>query len=410
MGIWHVVKTGAEMFDAMHADGVAIVLAHASGEVIALHDDGPHYTLESTVSALPDATIDLLDDVLKLPTVEQVHSRGTDLLAFTCLAVVNLDGLLAAGFTNPRGVRCLSVADLRRRQRFNAAAIAQGLAKMVELREQWKMSVIGRTSRPSGWVHDLLQDYDPTHLCIPRPVPVTGARDITIPMTLDPSLSYASRRPWSDEIITRKTNMTMHGTRFAALLAYIGAARFLRAQQVTGNLINYYLPLAHTLSLSANTAVPLLSSAARTAEHALVLQWLAYGTTHPENGTLWKGLAYQTMQMGARQPIARSRGCLDLAWLHQVQERAGKDIVMFWKAVLRQSQDAPREEMEPLLEALASHRLSAWIDHLFRVAQTAHSFRKNMIRLYSLVEVKEVTTAMDSLISHPLVALLERKE
>ena len=63
------------------------------------------------------------------------------------------------------------------------------------------------------------------------------------------SASYASRHPSSDGSMAHKNNMTITGTRFATILAYIGAMRFLRAQPAVGNLITYTTPLVRESSI-----------------------------------------------------------------------------------------------------------------------------------------------------------------
>ncbi len=122
------------------------------------------------------------------------------------------------------------------------------LLKVERICVTWKGWIQQQAGHPSRWLEEVLDGYDPLQPC--HPLPVTKRYGtITAPMTLDPSLSYASRQPQSDGRITQKSNMTISGTRFATVLAYIGAMRFLRAQPVAGNLIAYTLPLVAESSI-----------------------------------------------------------------------------------------------------------------------------------------------------------------
>ena len=76
---------------------------------------------------------------------------------------------------------------------------------------------------------------------------------------IDPSFSYSLRRPTSDGELTHKSNLTVRGTRFAPVLTYLGASRFLRAQRVTGSLVNVYVPLPSNLILTRKIAFPPLT-------------------------------------------------------------------------------------------------------------------------------------------------------
>jgi len=106
----------------------------------------------------------------------------------------------------------------------------------------------------SGWLLDMLSDYDVTQLSIPYPSYIKK-KDMSVLMTLDPALSYSMYRPLSDGLITDKTNLTIRGVRYAVVLALIGAARFLRAQRVAQRLVNFYLPLADSLVLYPETLI-----------------------------------------------------------------------------------------------------------------------------------------------------------
>ncbi len=406
---WVVIKMGLEMFDALHAYGLGIVLAHTSGLPVELTDDGCRYMLQDASARPLCAPLDALDAIFNLPSSEEMKSEGR--MGPTTAAVANLDGLLAGVWTIPHYVRCCSVADLLQKQRFDPASVAKGIAKVREVCAKWKKLTRRETKSVGSWLTELLENYDPASPCIPLPAQVARAADITTTMTLDPSLSYASRRPLSDGQIGKKTNVTIRGTRFAPLLAYIGAARFLRSQHVLGDLVNFYVPLATQLSLHADLTLARLPTVEDTADHALVAQALFYTAENPVVGAKWKGLAYQTLQtQGTQQPLSLFRGFLDLRWFDSLKKRAGMDLIRYWRLALYAHRDALPYEIDPIVEALASRRLDAWIAHLTDVARAVHSVRRGTVRLYTLKEVKEVTMMMEPSQSLPLSTILERKK
>jgi len=52
---WRVVKTGIEMFDALHAYGVGIIAASATNGVVAVQNEGSSYRLSCPCTAVPHA-------------------------------------------------------------------------------------------------------------------------------------------------------------------------------------------------------------------------------------------------------------------------------------------------------------------------------------------------------------------
>ena len=50
---WCVVKTGAEMFDALHAYGLGILVASVTSSPVMLQDQGFVYILHSSINAIP---------------------------------------------------------------------------------------------------------------------------------------------------------------------------------------------------------------------------------------------------------------------------------------------------------------------------------------------------------------------
>lgn len=397
---WCVIKTGVEMFDMLHASGLGLLIAHAGREPVKLRDTGVHYHLSST--GVPQGSVDLLDDLCALPDHASLEEG---ISSQTALPIANLDGLLAALYT--QGRRWCSVADVLDKQRFHPSAVAQGIAKVRQTCSGWKRATVMESGQPADWIEELLTAYDPTHPCFPMPVATRKETDITAAMTLDPAWGYAPRRQRSDGFVATKTNLTFRGTRCAALLAYIGAMRFLRAQQV-----NFYVPLTSSLMLHADTTLPLLPRATDLApDQALLVQWVNYATESPVQDCRWQSMAYQRFQArGVQQSISLERGSLALDWLERLKKQVGQGMLTFWKVLLSQRHDALFCETDHLVEALGSRRAEAWVAHLFEVAQAVQSSTFHSLRAYHLNEVREVTTSMQSSSPIPLSAILARRE
>src|SRR5947209_3683317 len=163
---WYVVKTGAELFDLLHAYGLGILLAHAGAQPTQMMDTGGTYTLTGHLCSPLHTSIDLVDEVLVLPTPPQVEAtrqpRGD-------ISVANLDGLLTILFTT-RGPRVLSVADLTRRSKWDDAVIEQAIKKVHDALTCWKASVSQTSSKGAQrFLEQILEDYAPLTLAPPVP-------------------------------------------------------------------------------------------------------------------------------------------------------------------------------------------------------------------------------------------------
>ena len=231
-------------------------------------------------------------------------------------------------------------------------------------------------------------------------------------MSIEPTLSYASRNPLSDARVASKTNITIRGTRCAVWLAYIGASRFLRAHHVSGDGINTYVPLARFLRIYPTTALPLLSSVAYSPAHALVLHWLDEVLSPPSTERVWRGWTYHMLQMqGKQQPLSRQRGQVESDWLHDVKKRVGHSVLLYWKTLLSEPLSEHTLEQEELVDALLARRLSAWNAHLQQTARVLVSARhEQSVRRYRRDELQEMNNAMELSHLSPLSAILERDE
>src|SRR6266516_6941055 len=299
---WCLIKTGADMFDMLHAYGLGILLACASGLSVELKDRATAFALTCSQKSVPQASVDLLDDVLALPTTEEVLAHQADRQREASLRVGNLDGLLATLFTSP-GVRASSVREVLRKSRRDGMAAEQAIKKVRTARDKWKGRVNHQAPGARSMLEQILSEYDPLYPAIPVPKVVSSGKDLSLLMTIDPSFSYSTRRPASDGLVAHKTNVAIRGADYAVLLAYIGAARCLRTMPVKGDLVAFFVPMAASITLSAETSLPLLAPADYTPEQALILRWLEY-PLQAEGQAQWRGLAFQMVQtQGAQQSL-----------------------------------------------------------------------------------------------------------
>jgi hypothetical protein len=405
---WCVVKIGAALFDLLHAYGLGIVLASACRQPIMIRERGATYSLFGTLSVPPSAPLDLLDEVLCLPTPEAVASAQ---LPQVELPVANLDGLLTLLFTTPGAVRALSVADIRKKARRQDEVIERAITKARLAVARWKDLASKEPLRGAGsWLERVLQDYDALTPAIPTPAEARTERELSLVMMLDPSFSHSTHRPRSDGLISRKTQVAIRGTRFAVLLAQVGAARFLRAHRVSGNLVNCYVPKAKAIRLERDSCLPILSEMLAEASQAALVHWLTYAShsVHAVHAQ-WTGVAYQTLQtQGTQQSIPRGQGVLELIWLTGLSISSQAQLLAFWRMLLSLPADRSEASVDALLDMLWTRSLSRWEQHLLERARSLHA-AKDPLRAYSLEELKEVTCAMTTSVPSLLKKALEQK-
>ena len=402
-----LVKTGAGMFDMLHAYGLGILLAHASGLPVELQDGAIFSTFTCSLSSVPTASLALLDDVLALPTGEEVLALQAD-HQNADLKARNLDGLLAMLFTSP-GVRACSVREVLRKSRLDPSAAEQAVRKVRSAYDRWKKRVSRQTRGAWNWLEWLSRDYDPGSPAIPVPRKVDTEKDLSLLMTIDPTFGYSTRRQSSDGLVAQKTNVTIRGASSAVLLAYIGAARFLRAMPVKGDLVVFVVPMAASITLSPETGLPLRAPAEYTSEQALVLQWLEYAL-QTDGQAQWRGLAYQIVQtQGAQQSIPRERGYLDLSWCANLRPETRASLFPSWRRLLSREMDGHPYDIENLLDCLRTRCAQTWADHLYDVAECLHHERNSEIHPYPFEAVKEVTANMNSSTPSKLAEVLDRR-
>ncbi len=411
---WCVAKTGFEMFDALHAYGLGILLATAYHQPVELSEVGLAYKLYNQAQTIPAATVALLDSALELPGTADLDVLRDDwhLRSRSCylLSIAVLDGLLTALFTVP-GARKLSVSDLVSGQNYSVETAMRSLNKVASAIENWRAFVERETQHEANWLSFVLRDYTCPHPSSPLPAEATRKQDIRLSLMIDPSFSYSLRRPTSDGELTHKSNLTVRGTRFAPVLTYLGASRFLRAQRVTGSLVNVYVPLASNLILTRKIAFPPLTHLNCSAGEAAVRQWLSLSSRQFRFSAKWRGIAYQTLQtQQQQQSITLGRGFLDCTWLLHLPEGTRQNLVNGWLAELGQHGSADLDARAHLTDVLLYHRIDNWIAHLRHLMYAAINSESGSIRLYDIDEVRRLSAMMDASTNHPLRTIVERQE
>src|SRR5712691_1189597 len=71
---WRVVKTGAQLFDLLHAYGLGLLLAHGCALPVEVSDTGCTYSLTCGAAAAAVGSSAMLDEVLTLPTPGEVEA------------------------------------------------------------------------------------------------------------------------------------------------------------------------------------------------------------------------------------------------------------------------------------------------------------------------------------------------
>ncbi len=404
-----VIKIGMPFFDALHTYGLATLLTTTTGLPVTVQDEGMCYRLSTSCGENISAAPGLLEAIWQVPTTETLSLSQTDYRA-TPLARANLDGLLAAVFTQT-GPRVVSVADLLLKARRSVSLLTQGLQKVQRSTAQWKCWAEQAGYGTPSWLEEVLQAY---RFGTPAPPTFNRARkhkDLSLWMTLEPSLGFSTRRPWSDCLINDQTTLTLSSPRYSVLLARVGAARFLRAQPVAGHLINFYLPLARTLTLHAESALPILPALILPSDQATIAGWLNFVRAVSPLEATWDALAYQVLQVqGTHAPAARQSGVLPFDWITTITGHLGYGLIHFWRSVLQCRQEDTAYPVDALLSALLSHHPDAWMAYFREHTWAAQMDFQERIWRYSFQECKELIDNMTLSTTSPLRSILERKE
>jgi hypothetical protein len=382
---WSLRKTGAHLFDSLHTYGLGILLATAFHPPIDIQEHALSYSISCSELSIPPTTSDLLKTVLPLPG-EQEAQNWTPETKENALSIYVLDGLLTALLTIS-GPRVLSLYDLFLRRQKSPHIVSEALAKVQHQMHRWEKHIQSIYKGKTGWIEDILTDYEETQPHTPLFMPKSEKKeDLSVLMTIDPFCGYALRSMYSDGKMTNKTNVAVHGTKYAALLAFLGASRFLRAHRLSSHLIILYVPCASMLRVTETSAYPLLAPADSPPEHTIVWKWISSFLAPSPHGTLWKNLSYQILQtQGIQQPLSLSVGHLDYDWLLALEQRVGRSMLLYWKCLLEGCTDGKKDEQDLLVEILIERRFEAWFPFLYKHAKTKNQRQYRFKEVYALM-------------------------
>lgn len=392
-----IAKIGADHFDALHAYGLALLVAAATGEASTLTDIGACYIVRSAARCLIRTDMGLLADLLPLPTADEVRTFSWQHTTVT-IALATLDGLLAATLTQ-KGARLVSLDDILAKHPLRPTAVDDGLAKATSVVERWTVQAQSLSRRPEDWVREVLDDYGEQPTC-PIVVPTYKGHGINVGLPLDPTLSYSARRPTSDGWITRKSGVTIREPRYAVTLANIAAARFLRAQCVRDGLVVLYLPLATKFTVESTMALPPLRGSDRPPAHAALSYAFRCAGDTERPAREWDGLVYHTVRKTQRtqQFISMDVAFVDLLWLRAVKKTTSVRLVTLWQTCFAGDDENELRNVDALLDAILGRRIKAWFAHLLAVARHHHQSRYKSLPVYSIIDVQGVTDAMTDMI------------
>jgi hypothetical protein len=378
MTAWLVYKTGAVMFDQLHACGLAVLLACLTDKPVKMADNGLTYHLQTAASPPASPPDNLWQHLFPLPT-------APDLAQADPLARSVFDGLLAALFTQ-RGVRLISAVDAIQQARQKPETIDRGLQKVSQAIVRWQTFVSWQSRHQTNWIAALLLDYRPENPPAYHPA-VNTSSGLSIPMTIDPTFSYASRHPASNRLLAQKCNLTFAQMPYAVLLAYVGAGRALRAQRTNGDGVNYYTPFFQNVEIQPDFNLPTFKSSVNGPRQTLLYQWLA---TYLYQRPAVAGLAYQTLQtQGAQQSISIMRGYLDCEWLRWLDGTSFRSIIRDWCSLLSMRVAESPLELDLLEEALLlPGEVATWRRHW--MDQALYVIQKSTRPIYRVETIQEI--------------------
>lgn len=384
------------MFDQLHACGLATFLNCLTEGNVKLLDVGVAYQIKASdvPGCLPE---DLWERLFPIPENDDLDNASE-------LSLSVFDGLLALLFTSP-GARFVSTEDAKWQAKYKSMEIAKGLVKVRKAIERWKRFVSRQDKKGEDLLTNLRRCYSTEE--VPDFLPMhKKENDLSIPMTLDPTFSFATRQSVSDHNVSKKRNVTFVGVRYAPFLAYIGASRWLRAQRVGGDLVNFYVPMFRELDVDCKTSMPMLRGNPNGSQQVLLYEWL---TAFLKGPFLLKGLAYQVLQtQGAQQSISIGRGCLGYQWLHQLQDASENAVLHNWRFLLSPKKEKSPLDLDLLQEAIMNpYQFSTWKRHLSNHALSISTNKGKQIRRYSLETIQEVVKNMSP--NSPMSTIIARK-
>lgn len=380
MNRFRIWKTEFTLFNVLHALGLAIVLTECANEEVQLCDSGASFvlTMEGEIESWPLGCT--VRDILLIPSANEIARASK-------LALGNLDGLLAATLTMP-GPRVSSVADLKSKTVQRQGIAAQALEKVESLISRVCRSVHSQLQPTANWISSIAEDYRDESAVVPQ-FQARNGNSLTLTMPLDPAFGFSSRRPCSDAMINQKAALCMPSPRFGAALAYVGAARYLRAQRTKGSGILLYVPEFTDFVVKPHSVCNRLPASHVPAQQAMYVHWLSTWRTYHKSAS---GVLIQTMQtQGAKQSVSTCRTRLSYSPLDCLGQHGCNGIVRYWRQVLGGSREEADTESDLLIDLLSTFDHAAIRAYLTDMAR--RSFGKSEPSyVHTIEELKAMIT------------------
>jgi len=387
MRSYSVVKTGLECFDALHAFGVGTVLAFITNDSISIEGHGCRYLLQCNDFSSQITMRDVLWKILELPDLDEILSWNGKQDSIS-VQFATLDGLLAALYSVP-GIKSVSSYDLFIRRK-NLDITEKALKKVASVIKRWEK---GAKQDFAKTLENQLQiGYNPD--CPIAPLLIRGSNyTFNLLMAIDPGFCFSNRRANSDGLMLEKNGVTIENIPLALIFSYIGAARFLRAQRVAGNQINFYVPLPLNATISPNTFLPTLWRRDLTPDSAAIEQWLTYQSDNRREMGVWCSLSFHTIlcaKTGAAIPICRKS--LDLSWLNALNNKEHLKLIRTWQSAYSRNSNI---DLESLCDFLMFKNAHQWSRHILDTANIVSVASRHVNYPYTIFEILEVTSMLN---------------
>lgn len=390
---FRVGKFGFQGFDSVHALGFGIIVTCATEQPVRLRDRGVDYLVRSPVETLP-ASLDL-DQVIPLPTVEQILAFSTTPTKPIPLSIVILDGILATQFTSPTGARIISVSDLLYRLKHDPEVVEKALKKARLACQQIEKFTLARSS---DWLRDAIGDYAPESIQMPLLGP-TKKDGLSVIMTIDPAFMYSARRTLSDGLIGAACNYSVHYPRYTSLFARIGAARFLHAQSVAGSMVNFYMPLIQgEIELTPETHWKIFPGVSIPSKQAVLVTMFNLLRDETSSNFQTDQFTYQVLQLQqkGKQSISAERGMCSTDWVKPFQQHVGLGLLERWRVLLRLDQNEIDIDLNKLMEFIEWPSAATWFDHLEDASNYWRFNSSPRVKPYSVEEVRKISSMSNS--------------
>ena len=400
---FRVMKVGQVRFDTLHACGLAILLNHLVKKPVHVVDEEISFHIYFKGNLPEQMPEEILKEILVLPSKEELVQFLNN--PFQSLPLGNMDGLLAALITST-GIRVVSVVSLKFLINDNLQAIDKAIWKIEHAIDKWMKALEkGYQNKRKNWLSDILSDYSYSHPEIPLPLSKCSAR-VRLSMPIDPAFGFSPRSPNNNQVISH--GISLNGTPYSSILAYIGAARFLRAEVGSRYKVYLYYPVIKVLVVDDKTYMPILTSGEMLGDKSLFLFWFnSYKNYGQKNfkTVSFLGICYQVMSTHAgKSPISNKSGVYEFMRLEQIRPNIRMNLLEIWEWMLR---DQSHQTITiSLCHYLQSMNILDWVYHLEKVVDQIWDIPRNF--LYSERQIMEVFRTMNQLIEDRPISLFQR--